>query len=237
MNLNFIGTGSAFNTKLGNTSAFIRCRNSMLLIDCGGTVFHRLTELKLLEGLKQLNIVITHTNPDHVGSLGDLIFFSYFTLGIVPKLYFPDADWIKGFLHYIGVEDNMYELSGSMTAEISIRDFDRIKLSFIPVPHLPALPAFGFVFVDEGRRYYYSGDANGIPESILYELKNGTLETIYQDTCGLEYEGNAHLSLGKLCEAIPEGLREKVCCIHHDGFLDIEKVKEAGFKLPLIYTI
>jgi len=31
--LNFIGIGSAFNTKLGNTSAFIRKQGSMLLID------------------------------------------------------------------------------------------------------------------------------------------------------------------------------------------------------------
>ena len=58
--LNFIGTGSAFNTELGNNSAFVKNNDSLILIDCGGTVFHRLQELSLLDGLQNLYIVITH---------------------------------------------------------------------------------------------------------------------------------------------------------------------------------
>ena len=58
--LNFLGTGSAFNTEKGNTSAFIKKDNSLLLIDCGGTVFHRLQELNLLDGVENLYIVVTH---------------------------------------------------------------------------------------------------------------------------------------------------------------------------------
>ena len=33
--LKFIGMGSAFNTGLGNTSAYIKKEDRMLLIDCG----------------------------------------------------------------------------------------------------------------------------------------------------------------------------------------------------------
>ena len=79
--LNFIGTGSAFNTELGNTSAFVKKNNSLLLIDCGGTVFHRFQELNIFEGLENLYIIITHTHPDHVGSLGEVIFYSYYNHG------------------------------------------------------------------------------------------------------------------------------------------------------------
>jgi phosphoribosyl 1,2-cyclic phosphodiesterase len=234
--LNFLGVGSAFNTKLGNTSAFIHSQNSMLLIDCGGTVFHRLMELKLLEGLKQLNIVVTHTHPDHVGSLGEVIFYAYYVLKIAPKLYFPEVGWIREFLKHIGVEDTMYELVSAMDVGMTCEDIGCIKLSFIPVSHLHTLPSLGFIIEYYGKRYYYSGDANDLPERVLNEFKEGKLQTIYQATCGLDYDGNAHLSLSKLCEIIPENLRSKVCCIHHDGFLDIDKVRELGFNLPDIYN-
>lgn len=49
--ISFIGRGSAFNTELGNTSAFVKKGNTLLLIDCGGTVFHRLQELNMFDGL------------------------------------------------------------------------------------------------------------------------------------------------------------------------------------------
>ena len=44
--LKFIGTGSAFNTELGNTSAYIKQNKTLLLIDAGPTVFARAKERK-----------------------------------------------------------------------------------------------------------------------------------------------------------------------------------------------
>lgn len=95
--LKFLGIGSAFNTELGNTSAFIKENNSLFLIDCGGTVFSKLQELKILEGVKKVYIAITHSHPDHVGSLGDLIFYSYYTLKATVTILFPDEKLIKNF--------------------------------------------------------------------------------------------------------------------------------------------
>lgn len=232
--LNFIGTGSAFNTKLGNTSAFIRNQDSMILIDCGGTVFQRLMELELLEELKQLNIIITHTHPDHVGSLGEVIFFAHYALKIVPRVYFPDKELMRKFLECIGVECKMVELIDDSEAFITT-EFGDLGLTFLMVSHLPTIPAYGFILEVNDSRIYYSGDSNDIPESIMKMFIDGNLDYIYQDTCGLDYDGNAHLSFVKLCEIIPENLRDKIYCIHHDNFLDIEKVKAEGFKIPSVY--
>ncbi len=232
--LSFIGIGSAFNTKLGNTSAFIRKQDSMILIDCGGTVFHRLMELKLLEELKQLNIIITHTHPDHIGSLGEVIFFAHYALKIVPRVYFPDKELMEKFFECIGVESKMLELIAVSEIIIST-EFGDFGLSFLKISHLPNIPAYGFILESNGFRIYYSGDSNDIPESIMKMFIVGNLDYIYQDTCGLDYDGNAHLSFRKLCEIIPMDLRSKVICIHHDNFLDIEKVKAAGFQLPSVY--
>ena len=39
MELKFLGRGSAFNVKEGNTAAYYKEGDKMLLIDCGETVF------------------------------------------------------------------------------------------------------------------------------------------------------------------------------------------------------
>lgn len=109
--LSFIGNGSAFNTERGNTSAFVKKDSSLLLIDCGGTIFHRLQELNLLNNLENLSIIITHTHPDHVGSLGDLIFYSYYISKCIPTIFFPEKELMEGFLTSIGVRKHMYKLN------------------------------------------------------------------------------------------------------------------------------
>jgi ribonuclease BN (tRNA processing enzyme) len=235
--LNFIGIGSAFNTKLGNTCAFMRRQNSMILVDCGGTVFHRLRELKLLEGLQQLHIIITHTHPDHVGSLGEVIYFLHYTLKVVPKLYFPDKELMGIFLKCIGVQPKMLEMVSNLEVQINDLELGYWYLSFLPVSHSPTIPAFGFILENEDSRIYYSGDANAIPESVKRLLKESRLDIMYQDTCELDYAGNAHLSFRKLCKTIPENLRSKVCCIHLDSFLDINKVKAKGFQVANEYQV
>ncbi|HEX3045134.1 MAG TPA: MBL fold metallo-hydrolase [Bacillota bacterium] len=229
--LQFIGFGSAFNPKLGNTSAFIRRPNTMLLIDCGGTVFHQLLQKDLLLELIQLNIVITHTHPDHVGSLGDLIFYSHFGLRLKPVLYFPEPELLRNLLNCLGVEPFMYELKGEPETRFSEGAFSGGMLRFLPVSHVAAIPAFGFFLELEGKRCYYSGDANHIDNEIIEMLEQGRLDLIYQDTCGADYDGNPHLSLQRLAALVPQGLRNKVYCIHSDREFNREVALKLGFNL------
>lgn len=120
--IKFIGIGSAFNTELGNTSAFVKKNNSLILIDSGGTVFHRLQELSLLDEIKNLYIVITHTHPDHIGSLGEVIFYSYYILKQRPTLFFQSKELIVGLLASIGVSKEMYNLN--CLEKIEVKDIE-----------------------------------------------------------------------------------------------------------------
>jgi len=229
--LNFIGKGSAFNTKLGNNSCYIRKNDSMLLIDAGGTVFHKLQELNLFNGLKNLHIIITHTHPDHCGSLGEAIFYPYYYNQIKPTVYFPDRELMKSYFKAIGVKDEMYSLISNMNMTINDNSLGEIKLGFIKVPHVETIPSFGFIMDMDNKKIYYSGDANNIPDEVLTLLKNGDLDMIYQDTCGIDYDKNAHLSINKLKDMIPFELRSKVYCMHQDGYLEPETVTKLGFNL------
>ena len=49
--LKFLGRGSAFNTAEGNTSAYHIIDNTLILFDCGETVFHTLIKNNKLSNL------------------------------------------------------------------------------------------------------------------------------------------------------------------------------------------
>lgn len=233
--LGFLGSGSAFNTKIGNTSAFLKKNNSLLLIDCGGTVFHRLQELSLLEGLGNLYIVITHTHPDHVGSLGEVIFYSYYILKNKVNIFFPNKELIERFLDSIGVTSEMYNLNSFDMIDFKDSQLGEVNIEFLQVSHVDTIPSYGFIMKLSDRMFYYSGDSNNLNDKILDKLKNGQIYRIYQDTCGLDYEGNNHLSLRKLCHIVPLKFRNKVYCIHLDKYIADKEIKYNGFNVVDIY--
>lgn len=233
--LNFIGTGSAFNTELGNTSAFIKNNNSLLIIDCGGTVFYRLQELNLFDKLENLYIIITHTHPDHVGSLGEVIFYSYYILKRRPTIFFPKKELIEGFLTNIGVSAEMYKLNSFERIDVNDTQFGKFSIEFLPVSHVDTIPAYGFVMKLNEKLFYFSGDANNISSKVINRILNGEINRVYQDTCGLDYEGNNHLSLRKLCNIVPQEFRYKFYCMHLDKHITEKEIKENGFNVARIY--
>ena len=127
MNLKFLGRGSAFNTAEGNTSAYIKDNNwHMLLIDCGETVFSKIIKLNLLDDINRLDVIITHTHPDHIGSLGSLIFYCYYIKKINVNVITKYEYIVKNILLLNGVESTMYNIS--RTAVDSVWRFELFKI-------------------------------------------------------------------------------------------------------------
>ena len=105
--LKFLGRGSAFNTKEGNTSAYIKENDVLFLIDCGSNIFAKIIDINLLDNVKEVHVAITHTHPDHIGSLGDLIFYCYYILNIKVNIITPNKTIID-LLELMGIEKNLY---------------------------------------------------------------------------------------------------------------------------------
>jgi len=232
--LKFIGYGSAFNTELGNNSAYIKDGSTLFLIDCGSNTFDRIRKMNLLDGVEKIYVLITHTHPDHVGSLGDLIFYSYYSMGEIMKpcltVLAPKDVNVMITLKAMGVRGELYNfVRMDVFANIDMNG-ERLLISALKVNHVPELTCYGYGISFKGDNGYYSGDSNEIPSNVLELLKGGWYDYFYQDTCKADYEGNVHLSLRKLDELVDKSVRDRVYCMHLDESFDINEARNLGFK-------
>jgi ribonuclease BN (tRNA processing enzyme) len=227
--LGFLGIGSAFNTELGNNCAYFVRERRLYLIDCGSTTFARLLAKGLLEGIEQIRVIVTHTHADHIGSLGDLVFYSYFNHPpIIRKkiaIIAPGNLQMPELLKLMGVGQEYYdyiELSGP-------GEVDDISIDYLQVPHVPSLPCYAYVLKLDGRVIYYSGDSVELPGSIQERFLNGEIDLLYQDTSSVDHP--LHLSLQQLTELIPEYRRSAVFCMHLDHRFVPEEARGLGFQV------
>lgn len=234
--LNFIGRGSAFNHKDGNNAAFYIEDNKMLLIDCGETTFSRILEMNLLSNINRLDIFITHTHPDHIGSLGSLIFYFYFiknkTINIVVDNFIKHKDSISKILELTGVKEKMFNFID--IDEIS-KEYEKIdKVEYIYTEHYEGLDSYGIIFFYKEKTIYYSGDTIDI-ENIKSILNVPETEKIYVDTTLDDFLGNPHLSLKILEENISIDKRNKIYCMHINSLECEESAKKLGFNVVDLY--
>lgn len=233
--LKFIGTGSAFRPELGNNGAYIKKGTSLFLIDCGSSTFAKLQQSELLTDVTDITVLMTHLHPDHAGSLGDLIFYGYYSMGEMAvknvTVLAPPSLQVELFLKLSGVVSEFYHytpLEGVQTIEVGDT---RIQVEPIVVEHVPYIPCYGYVITLDGESIYYSGDSNQIPSTILERFKQGEVVAFYQDTCKAEYPGNVHMPLTDLIDVIPQVLRGKVYCMHFDDSFDFSRANEEGFNV------
>lgn len=229
--IDFIGMGSAFNTKLGNTSAFVEKGKDLILIDCGCTVFHKIQELNLLEGKENINIIITHTHPDHAGSLGDIIFYVYYILKNRVNIFHPNKQHMENFLSCIGVNKDMYILNSLDNEDIKVDEIGAVNIEFMKSTHVEEIPAYSFIMNIGGKKFYYSGDSSDLPRVIIDKLRNADIQRIYQDTSGLDFPGCVHMPFRKLCEVVQKDIRSNVFCMHLDKSITKETIVNQGFNV------
>lgn len=230
--LKFIGIGSAFNTKIGNTSAYIKENGCLLLIDCGELTFDRILKMNLLDDVNEVHVAVTHCHPDHIGSLGSFIFYCYYVKKIKPTFHVADMEFMD-LLKLMGVTEEHCFFSNCEFRQYTEIEKLSLHLLFVPTKHVKELLSFGILITNllTDEEIYFSGDSCDIPKSILNDLNNGYIRYLYQDTCKADYEGNVHLSLRKLYELIPVELRNRVYCMHLDIGFNVNEAEGLGFNV------
>lgn len=233
MELIFLGRGAAFNPKEGNNSAYFVENNQLFLIDCGENIFERLIESELLESVESINLMITHTHSDHIGSLGSLVMYSFYTLHkplniILPKnaKHLPN---IEKILSGFGCTEVMYNYVNEKVFDGKNETFRNIR--YVETSHYDELNCYGILFNTQNGIVYYSGDTREI-NTIKTLINSGKpIDKLYIDTTTANFPGNVHLYIGILQETIPEELKDHVYCMHLNNDCCIEQAKALGFNV------
>lgn len=218
--LKFLGNGSCFNVKSGNTAAYYLSKDKkrLFLIDCGESVFEKI--VPKMEGVQKVIVVITHFHSDHIGSLPSFIFYCNIVLGIKPIVVFP-VDTIKDVLLYMGVDENYYVYKNTC----------KIIDTQVKVEHKENMDSYAYVLKLGSKKVYYSGDSTKIPEVILLRFVNRDIDIMYHDMT--RYTNSAHAHVTYIASVIPKKLRKYVFGMHFDDKETKIMALKHGFKIAL----
>lgn len=224
----FLGRGSGYHSKEDNTSSYIKKNETLLLIDCGETVFKKILKKNLMDGVKQVHILITHMHSDHIGSLGGFIGFCYWKYKIKSKVYFNEKEKIKMFLELLGLkETESFEVLDAKDKRIKTLE---LKINGEATKHVKTLNTYSYILkFDKGNSIFYSADTCETNIDVIEFLKNSNL--IYHDTCLDDSDESVHTSLRKLGELVPREYRHQVYCMHIDGKNFVQEANKYGFNV------
>lgn len=233
MKLNFLGRGSSFNPKEGNNSAYFIESKQLFLIDCGGCVFEKLIEYGLLENIDYINLMVTHTHSDHIGSLGDLVLYSFFVLHKPLNIILPQnakhLSNIENILSSFGCTQQMYNYIDEKSLDDRYDTFKSIRYS--ETSHCDELDCYSILFTTQNGIVYYSGDTREINTIKSLIAGEQLIDKLYVDTTTANFPGNVHLYIGILQESIPNELKDRVYCMHLSSDDCIERAKAYGFNI------
>lgn len=229
MELQFLGIGSAFQTKLYNTSAFFVEDDILFLIDCGETAFKQLSAQNFFKDIHEIFVVFTHTHSDHIAGITNLINYSYYALNMPLNIVIPDEEKLyKDILDLLDIfsiskDKCIFKLPYELTN--FFKTFESI--TFLPATHSNELKGkcYSLVFNTNYGNILYSGDSKDT--RLIKRFVKDYFDKIYVDVTLTSKV--VHLDLNILEEIVPKELRHKVYPMHFDSLECLNKAYEMGF--------
>lgn len=239
--LKFIGTGDAFNTRDGNTSAYLKLGREIVFFDMGEDVFSKAKNMSLFENVEKVHVFITHLHSDHVGSLGTAIAYLYYGVFGMDKskicVYFPSKK-IVDLLQCQGVTEDWYTFYINRWDELFVDSTEKYpEYIFEENIHTDALNVDGKsncysieLSIPGKGSLYYSGDSAGVKD----RLRNRwAYDYIYHEVTSFK-DAVVHTSYETLMQAT-KGLgpkkKKRIFLMHMDENFDKEQAVKDGFSI------
>jgi len=217
LNVQMLGTGSAFAKKYFNTNALFHTENQTIMLDCGITAPLSLHQLN-----KSFNdidaLLISHIHADHIGGMEEFALQMKFIYRRKPLLFVVDslieALWetsLKGGLkqEMFNKLDDYFEvrlLQEGVIAQL----LPGFRVKPIRTSHIPNKASYSFLI---NETFFYSADMKFEP-LLLETLVQEGCTTIFHD-CQLKPPGMVHTTLEELM-SLPSYVQERIMLMHYD---------------------
>lgn len=232
MQITWNGTGAAWSTQFGNSSAVVEAEGRRLLVDCGHTAPARLAPLGL--SLRDLDgVFISHLHGDHIYGLEEWGFKNFLIWNVKPTLLLSEdlieplwnkvlAGTMAQVCNATCVLDDYFEVVPLRVG--TPQTFGPWTLEIHPVLHVPHAPSYGLKLRTNEVAVGFTCDARAPLPAWFYEgtevvFHDCSLYPFFPDTVHAHYEEIA---------AYPEALRHKTFLVHYGDDL-IEKQQDAAW--------
>lgn len=233
MELNFVGRGAAFNVLEGNTNAYFVENGKLFMVDCGETMFEAMRKRGVLNGVKEVYTLVSHTHSDHCASLGSFGLYCQFVLGTKLKIIVPHNevynDDLRRLMTIFGNTEKAFELIYEEEVDGKFEAFDSVRYDL--TKHDFMLTCYSFVFETKQGAVFYSADTRVVDNLLEFLKKHDFIDKIYMEVTDLNNPGDIHLNLDKLLSVIDENTKNKIYMMHFRNDICFKKVIEAGFKV------
>ncbi|SMG14004.1 MBL fold metallo-hydrolase [Paenibacillus aquistagni] len=214
--IQMLGTGSAFAKRYYNNNAMISTSKQTFLIDCGITAplaIHQIEQsFNDFEG-----VLVTHLHADHIGGLEEYAFQMKFLHQRRPKLFIANTLleplWehsLKAGMTQPGIDciEDVFEVIPIIPAQAH-EITPELKVEWMETPHIPGKQSYSLLINDT---FFYSADIRFQPD-LLQSLVEQGVHTIWHD-CQLEGEGEVHATIKELL-TLPPSIQSKILLMHY----------------------
>ncbi len=217
MNIQMLGTGSAFAKDFYNNNALIYASGQTLMVDCGITAPAALHALgKRPDEVDAL--LITHIHGDHVGGLEEFAFRMKFQYHKKPVLYVAASlleplweNTLKGGL----AQEPWYTLEDYFTLRLMEENVQYtlapdLSFEIMQTPHIPHKASYS-LYINE--HLFYSADMRFNPQLLHRLVEERGCDAILHD-CQFIAPGAVHACLDELL-TLPAEMQQRIWLMHY----------------------